>query len=42
LTASNPNQKDETDKRTSQEIIAEIERLDIEASTSIAAIKEML
>jgi len=42
LTASNPNKKDTTDKRTPEEILAEIEELDLEAATAIAAIKELL
>ena len=42
LTATNPNRKDTTDKRTPEEILAEIEELDLEASTAIAAIKELL
>ena len=42
LTANNPNRKDTTDKRTPEQILAEIEELDLEASTAIAAIKELL
>jgi len=42
LTASNPNRKDTTDKRTPEEILAEIEELDLEAAQAIAAIKELL
>jgi type I restriction enzyme M protein len=42
LTVANPNRKDTTDKRTPEEILAEIEELDIEAATAIAAIKELL
>ena len=42
LTATNPNRKDTTDKRTPQEILAEIEELDLEVATAIAAIKELL
>jgi type I restriction enzyme M protein len=42
LTATNPNRKDTTDKRTPEEILAEIEELDLEAATAIAAIKELL
>lgn len=42
LTANNPNRKDTTDKRTPEEILAEIEELDLEAATAIAAIKELL
>jgi type I restriction enzyme M protein len=42
LTATNPNRKDTSDKRTTNEIFAEIEELDIEAASAIAAIKELL
>jgi type I restriction enzyme M protein len=42
LTANNPNRKDTTDKRTPEKILAEIEGLDLEAATAIAAIKELL
>jgi type I restriction enzyme M protein len=42
LTATNPNRKDTTDKRTPEEILAEIEELDLEAATAIVAIKELL
>ena len=42
LTATNPNRKDTTDKRTPEEILAEIEELDLEAATAISAIKELL
>jgi type I restriction enzyme M protein len=42
LTAANPNRKDTTDKRTPDEILAEIEELDSEAARAIAAIKELL
>ncbi len=42
LTATNPNRKDTTDKRTPVEILAEIEDLDLEAATAITAIKELL
>ena len=42
LTPSNPNHKDTSDKRTPDEILAEIEELDIEAANAIAAIKELL
>ena len=42
LTATNPNREDTTDKRTPEEILAEIEELDLEAATAIAAIKELL
>jgi type I restriction enzyme M protein len=42
LTSNNPNKKDTSDKRTPAEIMAEIEELDLEASTAIAGIKELL
>ncbi len=42
LTAKNPNIKDTSDKRTPQEILAEIEFLDAESSNSISVIKELL
>ena len=42
LSAVNPNKKDTTDKRTPEEILAEIEELDLETNTAIAAIKELL
>jgi type I restriction enzyme M protein len=42
LTAVNPNRKDTTDERTPEEILAEIEELDLEASKAIAAIKDLL
>jgi type I restriction enzyme M protein len=42
LTATNPNKKDTTDKRTPDEILAEIEEMDLEASTAISAIKALL
>jgi type I restriction enzyme M protein len=42
LTATNPNRKDNTDKRTPEQILAEIEELDLEAATAIASIKELL
>jgi type I restriction enzyme M protein len=42
LSVNNPNRKDESDKRKPQEILAEIEALDFEASKAIAKIKEML
>jgi type I restriction enzyme M protein len=42
LTATNPNKKDTTDKRSPEEILAEIEELDLQASTAIAAIRELL
>ena len=42
LTATNPSRKDTTDKRTPEEILSEIEELDLDAATAIAAIKELL
>lgn len=42
LTATNPNKKDTTDKRTPEQILAEIQELDLEAAAAIAAIKELL
>lgn len=42
LTANNPNRKDTTDKRTPEQILAEIEELDLEATTAILSIKELL
>jgi type I restriction enzyme M protein len=42
LTATNPNRKDITDKRSPEQILAEIEYLDFEAATAIAAIKDIL
>ena len=42
LTVNNPNRVDETDTRTPNEILAEIEELDAEAAKAIAAIKELL
>jgi type I restriction enzyme M protein len=42
LTATNPNRKDITDKRTPEKILAEIEKLDLETAKAIAAIKELL
>ena len=42
LTATNPNRKDTSDKRTPDQILVEIEELDLEAATAIAAIKELL
>jgi type I restriction enzyme M protein len=42
LTANNPNRKDISDKRTPEEILAEIEELDLQAANSILAIKELL
>ena len=42
LMPSNPNIIDETDKRTPEQILEEIQKLDIEASTAILAIKDLL
>ena len=42
LTVSNPNKVEEVDNRTPQEIIAEIELLDAQASEALQAIKELL
>jgi len=42
LTATNPNKKDNTDKRTPEEILSEIEELDLEARIAIASIRELL
>lgn len=42
LTVNNPNKFEEVDNRTPQEIIAEIEELDAEASKALQAIKELL
>jgi len=42
LTVNNPNRVDETDNRTPQEIITEIEKLDVQAAKSLQAIKELL
>jgi hypothetical protein len=42
LTAVNPNRKDITDKRTPEEILAEIEELDLGAAKAIRAIKKEL
>jgi type I restriction enzyme M protein len=42
LTASNPNKKDTSDKRTPAQILAEIEKLDKEAAESITLIKKQL
>jgi type I restriction enzyme M protein len=42
LTVSNPNRVDTSDKRTPEQILKEIEQLDLEAATAIAAIKELL
>jgi type I restriction enzyme M protein len=42
LTPVNPNRKKKTEKRTPDEILAEIEETDLEAALAIAAIKELL
>jgi len=42
LTVSNPNRVDTSDKRTPEQILKEIEQLDLDAATAIAAIKELL
>ena len=42
LTVNNPNTVEEVDNRTPQEIIAEIELLDAQASEALQAIKELL
>ncbi|NQY81620.1 MAG: N-6 DNA methylase [Alphaproteobacteria bacterium] len=42
LTVNNPNRVDESDTRTPQEIIAEIEELDAKAAEALQAIKELL
>lgn len=42
LTPNNPNRKDTSDKRMPEEILAEIEELDFEASSAIAMVKELL
>ncbi len=42
LTANNPNRNEEVDNRTPQEIIAEIEELDEQATQSLRQIKELL
>lgn len=42
LTVNNPNRVEEVDKRTPQEIIAEIEELDAQAAEALQAIKELL
>jgi type I restriction enzyme M protein len=42
LTVTNPNRPDTTDKRTPEQILEEIEQLDMDAATAIAAIKELL
>lgn len=42
LSATNPNRKETTDKRTPKEILAAIEDMDLEMATAIAVIKELL
>ena len=42
LTVNNPNSVEEVDKKTPQEILAEIEQLDAKASKALKAIKELL
>ncbi len=42
ITVNNPNTFEEIDNRTPQEIIAEFEQLDIEASKALQKIKELL
>jgi type I restriction enzyme M protein len=42
LTPKNPNQKDTSDKRTPDQILAEIQKLDLHASQAIRTIKELL
>ena len=42
LTPANPNKKDTSDKRTPEQILAEIEKLDKEVADSIASIKKAL
>ena len=42
LTVNNPNRVEEVDNRTPQEIIAEIEELDAQATDALQAIKELL
>jgi type I restriction enzyme M protein len=42
LTPNNPNKKDITDKRSPEEILAEIEKLDIDAANAIQAITGLL
>mgnify|MGYP001246341361 CR=1 FL=1 len=42
LTPNNPNVEDTSDKRTPEEILAEIESLDFEAAEAMAYIKELL
>ena len=42
LTVTNPNKKDTSDKRTPEQILAEIEKLDIEAAEALYLIKKEL
>jgi len=42
LTATNPNKKDTSDKRTPEQILAEIEKLDKEVAEALAIIKKEL
>ena len=42
LGANNPNRKEEVDNRTPEQILAEIEKLDIEVLKAIQSIKELL
>lgn len=42
LAVNNPNRKDTADKRTPEEILAQIEELDLEADAAITAIKRLL
>ena len=42
LTVQNPNNFEEIDNRTPEEIIANIEKIDIQASQAIQKIKELL
>ena len=42
LTVNNPNITEDTDNRTPQEIITEIEKLDLKASEALRKIKELL
>jgi type I restriction enzyme M protein len=42
LTPNNPNLIDETDNRSSEEILQEIQKLDMEVKSAIASIKELI
>ena len=42
LTPANPNKKDTSDKRTPEQILAEIEKLDKRISESLESIKKEL